>query len=369
MSYTAPTALTGSSVGFIGTLTWGPSFLVGSGPELLLHFDGTNGQTTTVDSSSNAWPVTMQSTGSLSTASPKFGTAAFNVTAIDPVSQPAPAFVPYTSGSGLDIFGLSAWTVEMQFFVEYNTDPGVFLLNYGGSTTPGFNPGLSLLFVAQANADTSIDVSIINNGTFRGVSDVSFSMPIGSVGSWHHLALVNDGVHTTMYIDGVASGSPSPSWNAAQYSGPYTTPNVVIGAFGGYSGGRQAGQIDELRVMLSAVYNANFTPPAAPFTSSGAPAPGYDVYREGVSIATFLGPPGFTDTVPVGGIYSYQVFAWDGTSDVSSGSNVIDLLYGLIVPVYGKFVQPGVFKPNVQVAVGLIEPRVWMPFENRTVRP
>jgi len=64
------------------------------------------------------------------------------------------------------------------------------------------------------------------------------------------------------------------------------------------------------------------------------PATGYDIYRNGVSIATVGAVLTYTDTVPLLGTYTYNVAAYDSTmpGDVSPLSNTVPLNYA--GPVY-----------------------------------
>ena len=59
------------------------------------------------------------------------------------------------------------------------------------------------------------------------------------------------------------------------------------------------------------------------------PAPGYDIYRDGVSIATVGAVLTYTDTVPTAGTYTYNVAAYDSTipADISAKSNSLPLTY------------------------------------------
>ena len=350
MSYTAPSNLAGTTLSLVGTLTWDPSTTPAPATVLLLTFDGTNGQTAITDTSPVANVMTNHG-GALSTTTPKFGSACGNFAG-------GGWNTPLSPGSPLDLhqtaFTVSGWirnpSGRQQIIwsdLAYPSGDSSYCRAYafGGTVDIQLNYGSSLY---AAGGPVSINIDD---------------------GNWHHWVCSVDVLsHCGVAIDGVWGAINSYAFDSGPVSSGQPLFQLGYDGLSGIQGTSFTGELDQMSIALSTTWplGTNFTPPATP---PGSPSPGYDVYRDGVSIATFLGPPGFTDTVPVDGIYSYQVFAWDGTSDVSSGSNVIDLLYGLIVPVYGKFVQPGVFKPNVQVAVGLIEPRVWMPFENRTVRP
>jgi hypothetical protein len=306
---------------------WGPDPSV----LLLLHFDGSNGDTTTTDSSSLANPMTFIEPGiALRTGgltSPVGDTAILGL--VNGGYNNSLLSTPIAPAGPLDLTQYPAYTIEGFIYVPSGSS-NIPIIGFGqcnGGSVSSFN-GVTLFYLGSSILQLSI------YGATSGPSEAPECTNF-TENAWHHVAIVKQpssgtGDQYQLFVDGIGSG-----WtNSAGFMAPYS-PWVGYYVLGGYwsgplgydtyvSGGAPM-SFSEVRVMSSAVYTTNFTPPAAPFT------------------------------VP--------------SSDLSAASNVIDLLYGLIVPVYGKFVQPGVFKPNVQAAVGLIEPRVWMPFENRTVRP
>lgn len=82
-------------------------------------------------------------------------------------------------------------------------------------------------------------------------------------GQWYHLALVRSGTAVTMFIDGVALGSPATLSGALFNS---TSPFVLGGRVD--SAACIIGWLDEARLSVGvARYTANFTPPSAPFTT------------------------------------------------------------------------------------------------------
>ena len=74
---------------------------------LLAHFDGTNGATTTTDSSSYARTITLNSGAALSTTSPKFGTASLLTDGADDYGSCA-ASTDFSFGTGTD-FTVEFW--------------------------------------------------------------------------------------------------------------------------------------------------------------------------------------------------------------------------------------------------------------------
>jgi len=243
-------------------------------PVLLLHFDGSNGQESTIDSSLYAWPVTMPGVnGALSTTNPKFGTACLSVPDFVPFSSAPPLYVPFVAGDALDVFTLSTgWTIEFFALATYQAGSiYCYAVNYGGSATTGYNPGKGLFIRLGDNGNGTIACDAVNNGAFTSGSSIGSDSIAGGSGAWHHVAVVNNGTHTTIYLDGTAVGTPSTVWNAAEYTGPAASPAVVIGAFGGYNGATQPCLIDEMRVSPYAVYTGNFMPPTGPFPNPTFP--------------------------------------------------------------------------------------------------
>jgi len=392
MSYTAPTALNGSTAALVGTLAWGPSYLAGSAPSLLLHFDGANGQTTTVDSSPYANVVSLfavpsgtQAMLTTAHASPVGDTAVLSCLS-DPTlstSNTAMASVPLTFDGPLDMTNTPAWTIEGFIWIP----------QMGGFTQTFINLGAQ---IDGSSAFNGIALSSGGGGTYPANGDLHMTIysPTSGPGAtpsfsnvtagvWHHFAMVKQldpgGSGFDIYqlfLDGVGSG-----WTPTSpgFLGPYTqwTGYLGIGGFwsdfyGTFNPGHGA-YYSEIRITKGlCLYTTAFTPPTVPFSDSGTPAPGYDVYRGGVSIATFLGPPGYIDTVPTPGPYTYEVYGWDGTSDVSPASNPLTLSYGgssTTVNVYGKFAPaPGLKPPILFADANGIGPRIYMPRENVTVK-
>lgn len=94
------------------------------------------------------------------------------------------------------------------------------------------------------------------------VDGVTLPAATVSIGSYNHVAVVMDASNNaSVYIDGIASGSPTPisrsSWAGNLF---------YIG--GTQFGSSLAGTVDEFRITKGvARYLSNFTPPAAPFPS------------------------------------------------------------------------------------------------------
>jgi hypothetical protein len=205
---------------------------------LLLHFDGTNGSTTFTDSSPNGLTVTASGDAAISTAQSKFGGASLYADKVVSIQSGVTVTPPFSMGS--------QWTVEAWVWVNgtssyYRT---MFARRY-------VNNGASFL----VHADGTLG---LYNGAFE-LYQSSLSVPVDQ---WVHVAwtLDGDGV-LRMFVNGVMeqySGTPSFVFNDAATVGYVPFEDSYTEAWDGY--------IDELRVVAgTAVYTANFTPPAAPF--------------------------------------------------------------------------------------------------------
>jgi hypothetical protein len=232
---------------------------------LLLHFDGVNGQTMTVDSSSYANAVSLNSGITLSTVAKEFGTAAI-YSPPNNYFQSYCAAVPFAAGSLLDIFATNAWTIEFWFMIPaYSASNEADLISYGDT----LNGGVSSCLCLQAYMNNDGATGSINAydysafGTSETISATESMVP----GTWHHVALVSSSGVAKLYYDGVAISATYTGWTPSHYSHTGST-NVVIGSFGRHSGATIGEYIDELRISGYAVYTANFTPPPQAFNGT-----------------------------------------------------------------------------------------------------
>lgn len=324
ITYNPPTGLagtpSGSPLGSCNDLSWSASSIVNP-PALLLHFDGTNGQTTTVDSSGNGNTMTINATNcALATAIKKFGTASLGVTTHSPLFS-GTCSTPYALGSPtLDIFATNAYTVECWFNIAANVATERFyLFDYGGQISGFAVVGLQAYLVGDGAGNFEL---IVDNasGIFASTAGQTINQTFAlATGGWHHFAMVLNGGVFTVYLDGVALSTTQTFWIPAQYAPPTTTPHVNIGGAMNLNATLQGGNIDEFAVWNAAIYTANFTPPVAPYVTTPTY---YDVYRNGVSVAIVSALTDH-DCPPGGGSvsYTYTVAASDGTNDISLPSS------------------------------------------------
>ena len=246
---------------------------------LLLHFDGANGQTTTIDSSSYANPVLVNSgLVSLSTAAEKFGPSSL-YSPPDNYFQTYCVAVPFAAGSLLDIFATNAWTIEFWFMIPtYSASNEADLISYGDTTNGGVSSCLCLQAYMNNDGATGV-INAYDYSAFGSAATIGGTVSMVP-GTWHHVALVSNGTNAKLYYDGVLQATAF-GFIPSRYTHTGST-NVVIGSFGRHSGNTIGEYIDEVRISGYAVYTANFTPSTHAFNGSlELVVPGQD-FRLGV---------------------------------------------------------------------------------------
>lgn len=237
-----------------------------------MHFDGSNGQTTTIDQSSSELVYTMANGGALTTNNPKFGTASLNCGTASAYLTPICISSPYSAGSLQDIYATNAWTIESWQMLPVAGILGnpAIICSYGDNAALN---GSTTLLEAQPNSDgltgawnfTDFNAFEVSPGN-TVVQSPQMAMVVGT---WYHVAIVNIvtvGVSSvTLYINGVnVANNPNSVCKPANYTFRANS-RINLGSFAEYNGLRSASQIDDFRVSNIARYTANFVPPTAPF--------------------------------------------------------------------------------------------------------
>jgi hypothetical protein len=265
-----------------------------AGVALLLTMDGSQGSQNFVDSSPNNYTVTVVNGSGpypqannpiiIETASTKFGTGALsNVNYLNYGSQAGPGpqsmlYVPVSAGTPLDFIG-EDFTIEFWFeFVAPTTPAGeggpstsTFFFNPGGSYTSGVTDSF-VINGAPYDPTNGYNVSTISvgnysmPGTFTGTGGA-----VGSalaLGTWHHCAVVQHGTAMYLFLDGQqvgTTGTTTPGSYAVQ-----STTALIIAAATRSNNVTTPFNMDEVRITKGkARYLSNFTPPTAPFPTSG----------------------------------------------------------------------------------------------------
>lgn len=211
---------------------------------LLLHFDGVNGATTTVDSAKGA-TVTFRADAQLDTSQHKFGVSALKCDGNnDAVYLPASA--------NYDLVSTASWSVD--FWIKLAATPGSWTscIHCGSTSDPwdgylvAFNPSGYLSIVRAATGDGGVAANVtLSNST------------------WYHVAFVHNDAADTLkiYIDGVERGTATAS-TAITWPATINQP-LYIGGTQGNAAQSLNGWLDEMRYTLGvARWTSGFTPPS-----------------------------------------------------------------------------------------------------------
>jgi len=212
----------------------------------LFHFDGTQGSRVLTDSSGTNKVATITGNPVISTAQSKFGGASLYV---DGDGNSHTNYVRADGGS--DFLFPGDFTVDWwQYVVKYTNVWGNFV---------------SLIVPGDENTCSSC-VGLAWNSSGANIHSIRYpsdSVTAPSSNFWHHIALTRSASTFRVFADGVL---------VATDFGITGTIGGVLGITGASSNsddGDFNGYIDELRVVNGvAVWKSNFTPPAAPYTST-----------------------------------------------------------------------------------------------------
>lgn len=203
----------------------------------LVHFDGSNGATTTTDVTGKTW--TFSGNAQLSTTQPKFGATALFIN-----GSSGTGYISSPSSSDFT-FGTGDFTIEMWNYPTALSGGGAAsIIDFRPSSTNGAYPdiGYDGTYVYYVNSTV-----VITGGSFP-------------VNNWYHVALCRSGTSTRLFVNGTQTGS---TWtdNTNYLS---TQARIGVNAFNLVN--NITGYIDDLRITKGvARYTSNFTAPAAPF--------------------------------------------------------------------------------------------------------
>lgn len=208
-------------------------------PEILLHFDGTNGATSFVDSSPNAHTITRYA-GALSNAQAKFGATSY-----------------VASGSGCAVAAPSPTPLRLA--------TGDFILDLWVHQTSATG-NQSLIWTSAGNGNRPFSIHVAS-----GVLTFQATNPAGSgllltqgfgtltLNAWQHVRVSRAGAMLYLFKGGALqySGSHGNFW-----AGDSSTKFAITDAswYGGFQG-----YIDEVAVFLGASCTADFAVPTAPY--------------------------------------------------------------------------------------------------------
>ena len=261
MSFNAPDIrqfkLTGSTVGDLHfpKVKW------------LSAFDGSNGATSTSDSSNSNLSLTLQSSTVISTAQSKFGGSSLYV----PNSATQGV---YANGAGSTIqltgdFTIEWWLYRVQVTLADNMVLGPIYGMQGGASISGYGMVFPYYYSPVSTSEGQIYASSngsnwnIANGTTLGTGS------LGTVGQWVHMAMVRSGTTWSYYVDGTRTytgtlGSATISTSTGTY--------MHLGRAWGTNGTSPEAYYDDFRIThaLARYSGTSFTPPTtAHLTSAG----------------------------------------------------------------------------------------------------
>lgn len=239
----------------------------------LMHFDGPNNGLRIYDERHNA--VTVAGNAKLTTAQSKFGGSSLD---LDGTGD-----YVYMPGSSAFAFGNGDFTLEV--FIRTAVGNKALIDRYAGGDVTTYQ-----LFINSSGLLAWYAESMVLTATTGDVRGID----------WKHVAVSRESGVLRMFVDGEVVGSVADSRN-------YSNTDTAL-AIGAQRNNRNAsydfnGQIDEFRITKGvARYNANFTPPTAPFPNHGTSGPRTDPdYDKVVLHCHFDGEPGSTTFVDLKG--------------------------------------------------------------------
>lgn len=218
--------------------------------KLMLHFDGANGATTTVDSSPSAHTMTAAFGGQLTTAQSKFG-----------------------GSCSSHAVNAARWVTEAS--ADWNLNAGDFTVDCWARVPTVQNTKATYYLLAVSNPAESayhgdIRYTPSSGGTAAGFVDIldasgslqaSFTGAVFSANTWYHIAVVRNGNVWKCYVNGTQYGS---TVTKSISFGTLTTDKLIIGTSAMTTDYPLF--LDEFRVSKGvARWTANFTPPTAAY--------------------------------------------------------------------------------------------------------
>ncbi len=232
--------------------------------KLLLPFDGSNGATSTTDSSNSNNSVTFVGTSQISTAQSKFGGSSM---LFDGDSD----YLTVTN-SELDLDGA---TCTIEFWVYLLGGVGSHICFY--SDYNGSGSGISI----EKNSDNVVKVNLSGDG-----ADITGTTTM-STGQWYHIAFSGSDGSYKLFLNGTqegstATGSITNGHNTKKIGTFWWSSTGYIRLWNGY--------LEDFRITKGhARYTSNFTPPTSAHSTQAGDVNKYIVVNssaDGVAIGT-----------------------------------------------------------------------------------
>ena len=233
----------------------------------LSAFDGSNGATSTSDSSNSGLSLTLQSSTVISTAQSKFGGSSLYV----PNSATQGV---YADGAGSTIqltgdFTIEWWIYRVQVTLADNMILGPIYGMQGGASISGYGMVFPYYYSPVHASEGQIYAS--SNGTTWNIASgpTLGTGSLGTVGQWVHMAMVRSGTTWSYYVDGTRTytgtlGSATISTSTGTY--------MHLGRAWGTNGTSAEAYYDDFRITqgLARYSGTSFTlPTTAHLTSAG----------------------------------------------------------------------------------------------------
>ena len=237
----------------------------------LSPFDGSNGATTTTDSSNSSLSLTIQGSSQISTAQSKFGGSSLHVTNSNPEGV-------YAAGAGSTInltgdFTIEYWYRRVQVTLADNMILGPI---YGAPNTTnissgGGQPYVGLIigyYYGATSTSQSTLYSSSNGSSWNVAQNITLGTgSLGTVGQWVHMALTRSGTTWNYYVDGTRTYTATLGSDTLSHNSGY----VLLGK-SWVNVSNAEGYYDDFRITqgLARYTGASFTvPTTAHLTSAG----------------------------------------------------------------------------------------------------
>lgn len=202
---------------------------------VLLHFDGSDGSTSFVDSSSNGLSITASGNAQIDNAQSKFGGTSLLLDGTGDYAQMPASSTPLNVGTG--DFTIDAWVRST------------------------LTPNLRVLF-KPISGGTSNGAGTSTTGKVTWWKDFSSEILTSTTtitsGSWFHVAYTRSGTTFRLFVNGTQEASVT-------NSDSFDFSSWAIGK--GQFDSQWSGWIDEFRISKGiARWTSNFTPPTQPYS-------------------------------------------------------------------------------------------------------
>jgi hypothetical protein len=219
----------------------------GTSVALLLHFDGTDGSTSFIDSSSSAHTVTAYGNAQLDTADKKFGSAAGLFDGTGDYLEVGPS----------SKFALGTNNFTLEFWINLNSKNS----NTTAIRTASSNGFDGILALHAA----TLGLYITSTGTSWNILSSASAFNGLTTGTWNHIAITRSGSSFMAFLNGILVATATSS--AAIYQSTNLLRLAAANSLGGFA---MNGWLDEFRLTVGvARYTANFMPPTAAFPDPG----------------------------------------------------------------------------------------------------